>query len=139
MAPGEVGVLPVHATSDGPQRHKSKSKRTRSSNALLTSESSPNDQLHNASAGSPAMTSTHNCRPGQSPRTNSAPAIPLPRTHPPAAETNSSQNYSHRDSVASIKDDPFFRNYQTPQSVSLARELKSASYSSNTRGDDRVD
>lgn len=38
---------------------------------------------------------------------------------------------SIRDSVASIKDDPFFRNYQTPQSVSLARELRSASHNSN--------
>ncbi|KAH6722168.1 ras guanine nucleotide exchange factor domain-containing protein [Leptodontidium sp. MPI-SDFR-AT-0119] len=37
--------------------------------------------------------------------------------------------YVHRDSVASIKDDPFFRNYQTPNSVSLARELRSATYS----------
>ncbi|KAL2073378.1 hypothetical protein VTL71DRAFT_10702 [Oculimacula yallundae] len=37
--------------------------------------------------------------------------------------------YAHRDSVASIKDDPFFRNYQSPNSVSLARELRSASYS----------
>jgi hypothetical protein len=136
MAPSEVGVFPVHATSDDPQRHKSKSKRTRSSNSLLTSESSPNDQLHNASTGSPVMTSIHNFRPGQSPRTNLAPVIPLPKTHPPAAETNSCQNYSHRNSVASIKDDPFFRNYQTPQSVSLARELKSASYSSNVHGDE---
>jgi hypothetical protein len=41
--------------------------------------------------------------------------------------------------VTSIKDDPFFRNYQTPQSVSLAKELRSASYSSNGRDDDGVD
>jgi hypothetical protein len=35
--------------------------------------------------------------------------------------------------VASIKDDPFFRNYQTPNSVSLARELRSATYSERMR------
>lgn len=33
---------------------------------------------------------------------------------------------NQRDSVASLKDDPFFRNYQTPHSVSLSRELRSA-------------
>jgi hypothetical protein len=37
--------------------------------------------------------------------------------------------YSHRDSIASIKDDPFFKNYQSPHLVSLARELRSATYS----------
>ena len=36
--------------------------------------------------------------------------------------------YHPRDSVASIKDDPFFRHYQTPQSVSQGRELMAATY-----------
>ncbi|KAK0107315.1 hypothetical protein ONS95_004009 [Cadophora gregata] len=40
--------------------------------------------------------------------------------------------YVHRDSVASIKDDPFFKNYQTPHSVSLGRELRSATYANAT-------
>ena len=53
--------------------------------------------------------------------------------HPPpkllAAADDDFDAYSHRDSVTSIKDDPFFRNYQSPHSVSLARELRSATYS----------
>jgi hypothetical protein len=36
--------------------------------------------------------------------------------------------YRPRDSVASIKDDPFFHHYQTPQSVSLNREMMTATY-----------
>lgn len=49
--------------------------------------------------------------------------------------------YSPRDSVSSIKDDPFFRNYQSPHSVSLGRELTSASheYSKSLRDDDDDD
>lgn len=37
-------------------------------------------------------------------------------------------SHSHRGSIASIKDDPFFRNYQSPQSISLAKELRSATH-----------
>jgi hypothetical protein len=44
-------------------------------------------------------------------------------------------DYNIRDSVTSIKDDdPFFRNYQTPQSVGITRELSSAKYSSYNEG-----
>ena len=58
---------------------------------------------------------------------SSAP-LPLARiTEQPPFEDNL-RAYVHRDSVASIKDDPFFKNYQTPHSVSLARELRSATY-----------
>lgn len=36
--------------------------------------------------------------------------------------------YNVRDSVVSIGNDSFFRNYQSPQSLSLTRELRSATY-----------
>lgn len=37
------------------------------------------------------------------------------------------KQHVYRDSVFSLRDDPFFRNYTTPQSEVLARELRSAS------------
>ncbi|KAI1003312.1 hypothetical protein K3495_g4896 [Podosphaera aphanis] len=64
-------------------------------------------------------------RPDLVPRTASAPLIPsscntTPWTHGEDAIDN------HRNSVASIVDDPFFRNYTSPQTVSLGRDLKAA-------------
>ena len=43
--------------------------------------------------------------------------------------------HSQRDSLKSIRDDPFFRNYQSPHSVSLARELRYARYSERLRSE----
>ena len=50
------------------------------------------------------------------------------REHDPDDHHPHRPEYRPRDSVASIKDDPFFRHYQTPQSVSLGRELMAATY-----------
>lgn len=44
--------------------------------------------------------------------------------------------YEKRGSIASVQDDPFFRNYQSPHSVSLAKELRSANNSDLFRHDD---
>jgi len=60
-------------------------------------------------------------------RTHSAPLVPLFEAKPlPAGKE--ADTHTPRDSIASIKDDPFFRHYQSPHSVSLARELRSAIY-----------
>ena len=47
---------------------------------------------------------------------------------PTSSDRPQRPQYRSRDSVASIKDDPFFRHYQTPHSVSLGRELMAATY-----------
>ena len=93
-------------------------------------------------------------RPGLASRTSSAPAIPQSQRvsrpgggddddddehlddendddehhSPTSSDRPQRPEYRSRDSVASIKDDPFFRNYQTPHSVSLGRELMAATY-----------
>jgi hypothetical protein len=151
MAPGETGVLPVHPTSDGLQRHKSKSKNPRSSNSSRnddttrdrtsrTSTTSSSTAVsstygdrasrNSTTSSATAIDSAHSSRPGPNPRANSSPTLPFSKAHDLHAY--------NRESVASVADDPFFRNYQTPQSVSLARELRSASYSTNTHEDDTV-
>lgn len=124
IASGEVGVLPIHTPSDGIQRHKSKSKRTKSSNPLRASDPPRSDRTPKA----PTVSDLHGSRPGAKPRTNSAPSVSISKTQPASESTGNQHSYSYRDSVTSIKDDPFFRNYQTPQSISLARELRSASH-----------
>ena len=48
--------------------------------------------------------------------------------HQPAADRPQRPEYRPRNSIASIKDDPFFRHYQTPHSVLLGRELMAATY-----------
>jgi len=141
MASGEVGILPIHTSSDGLQRHKSKTKRTKSSNPLRTSDPPHSDRTSKASSttsGTGSSTS-HTSKPGPNTRTNSAPSLPLNKAQLSIDSSNNFHPSSFRDSVASIKDDPFFRNYQTPQSVSLAKELRSATYSSHARDDNSVD
>ena len=121
----EVGLLPA----------RTKSKRTRSSN--------PSRDSHHgerASKGSPTSTSLtpRTSRPSLASRTSSAPLVPV-NNHPKLlADDDDFDAYSHRDSVASIKDDPFFRNYQSPHSVSLARELRSATYSQQRVRDEEL-
>ncbi len=140
MASGEVGVLPIHKSSDGLQRHKSKSKRTKSSNLLRASDPPYSDRTSKASSASGTGSSTPQAsRPGPNSRTHSAPSLPLNKVPFSTEPINNLHPSSYRDSVASIKDDPFFRNYQTPQSVSLAKELRSASYSSHGRDDSGLD
>jgi hypothetical protein len=112
----EVGLLPA----------RTKSKRTRSSN-------SSRDPHHGerASKASPTSGSStpRTSRPSLASRTSSAPLVPVSSQPKLLSTDDEFDAYSHRDSVASIKDDPFFRNYQSPHSVSLAKELRSATYS----------
>ncbi|CZT08758.1 related to aimless RasGEF (aleA) [Rhynchosporium graminicola] len=79
------------------------------------------------------LSSVSNATPRTSPRPslphrNSAPLTSARIAEQPPLEGDL-RAYIHRGSVSSIKDDPFFRNYQSPTSVSLARELRSATYS----------
>ena len=141
LASGEVGVLPINSTSDNLQQHKSKSKRTRSSNALRASEPPRSDRMSKASTtSSGTITSSSNVsRYSQKPRTNSTPNIPLGNSQSSSESNSNPFSDNYRDSVASIKDDPFFRNYQTPQSVLLAKELRLASRPSNSKDDAELD
>ena len=121
----EVTLLPA----------RTKSKRTRSSN-------SSRDPHHGerASKASPTSNSStpRTARPSLATRTSSAPLVPV-TSHPKLlADDDDFDAFSHRDSVASIKDDPFFRNYQSPHSVSLARELRSATYSHQRLRDEEL-
>ena len=122
-----------HEVSLLPQR--TKSKRTRSSN----SSKDPNrgDRKTNASPTNPTNSTPRTSRPSLSSRTTSAPVLPAINIKNPNLLSHDddadSDLYSIRDSVASLKDDPFFRNYQNPTSVSLARELRSATHSERMR------
>jgi hypothetical protein len=116
----EVSLLPS----------RSKSKRTRSSNT--SRESSRRD--HTAKSPTSTSSTPRTTRPSLgATRTASAPLVPLSRDTDHVIIGEELDPFSQRDSVASIKDDPFFRNYQSPHSVSLARELRSATYSERLR------
>jgi hypothetical protein len=116
VAMEEVGLLP----------HRTKSKRTRSSN----SSRDPNrgDRPTKASPTASNSTPRSTARPSLTNRTNSAPLVPATTDSNLLSVEDDFDAYSHRESVVSIKDDPFFRNYQSPHSVSLSRELRSATY-----------
>ncbi|KAG4431249.1 hypothetical protein IFR05_013271 [Cadophora sp. M221] len=104
-----------------PERTRSKRERTsKGSRGAERTIKIPSTVLSNA-------TPRTSLRPGLASR-NSAPLASARIAEQPPFEDDL-RAYVHRDSVASIKDDPFFRNYQTPNSVSLARELRSATYS----------
>lgn len=120
----EVSLLPA----------RTKSKRTRSSN------SSRDPHHERASKASPTTTSStpRSTRPNHASRTNSAPLVPMISPPKLLADDDDFDVYSHRDSVTSIKDDPFFRHYQSPQSVSLARELRSATYTQHNLRDEAL-
>jgi hypothetical protein len=80
------------------------------------SNRSPKSSTSNSTPRSP--------RPGASPRTASAPLLPLLKdTNPQTADDDL---YKHRGSVVSILDDPFFKHYDSPQSVNLSKEMRSA-------------
>ena len=114
---------------------RTKSKRTRSSN------SSRDHHYHErASKASPTTTSStpRSPRPNLASRTSSAPLVPVISSPPKLLAEDDFDEHSLRDSIASIKDDPFFRHYQSPQSVSLARELRSATYSQNNLRDEAL-
>lgn len=117
-----VGVLPA----------RSKSKRTRSSNPSRTETTTPRGDRGTTTTTTP-LTSTspipRSSRPGAVSRTISAPLVPLSKESSNITPGEDDFDaYGLRESVASIRDDPFFRNYQSPNSVSLTRELKSATY-----------
>jgi hypothetical protein len=104
--------------------HRNKSKRGRSN--------------HTTNPSPTSSTSTpRTARPSLSSRTSSAPLLTATKVKTPDLLSDEGDVdvdlYSIRDSVTSIKDDPFFRNYQTPNSVYLARELRSATYSERVR------
>ncbi|KAH8590271.1 ras guanine nucleotide exchange factor domain-containing protein [Bisporella sp. PMI_857] len=115
----EVSLLPSYAQS----------KRRRSSSSR---DKHHREQGSKTSPSSPRSSS----RPSLSSRTSSAPLVPLSKELPKLTTIEDEFNtFNFRDSVSSIKDDPFFRNYQTPQSVSLARELRVAAYNTDNSRD----
>jgi hypothetical protein len=128
----EVGVLP----------QRTKSKRTRSSNSSRDPNRGERERSANVSPTISNSTPRSTARPSLASRTSSEPLLPAIKVKNPnlnhpnllsGEDDVDADLYSIRDSVASIKDDPFFRNYQSPSSVSLARELRSATYSGRLR------
>ncbi|KAF7873945.1 hypothetical protein EAF04_002617 [Stromatinia cepivora] len=130
------------------------SKRSKSSNPLRTDSQRIHRSSRALSVSPPSAGASTTfglrSRPGLGSRTASAPFVPLSRGSGSGSldprfsttiEDDSEEGLdlharSYRDSVASIKDDPFFRNYQSPSSVSLARELRSATHSDRSHDDD---
>jgi len=110
--------------------NRTRSKRTKPSNSAKESQ-----RGESLSKALPATTSStpRSARPNLTARTSSAPLVPLAKDPKLSIADDEFDEYHHRDSVASLKDDPFFRNYQSPDSVSIARELRSAAYSERLR------
>jgi hypothetical protein len=105
---------------------RSRSKRIRSAHP-----SSDPFRGHLATTASPSSPTTtpRAARPGLAARANSAPLVPLLSKDPEPLDAEPPLDvYVQRGSVTSIKDDPFFRNYQSPHGASLARELTSATH-----------
>ncbi|PQE21021.1 hypothetical protein CJF32_00005450 [Rutstroemia sp. NJR-2017a WRK4] len=115
------------------------SKRTQSTNPLRTESHRAQRSPRTLSVSPPSIPTTigPRTRPGLGSRTSSAPLTTGGIVDPKfsTAREDDSDGRSYRDSVASIKDDPFFRNYQSPHSVSLARELRSATYEEHSHND----
>lgn len=113
----ETSVLPA----------RSKSKRTRSS--TTSRESSRRD--HSLRPPSSNSSTSHATRPKLAgTRTASAPLVPLSRDLNLRRIGDESNALNQRAPAASLKDDPFFGNSPPPpQSVTLARELRSAASS----------
>ncbi|KAA8565313.1 hypothetical protein EYC84_011035 [Monilinia fructicola] len=109
------------------------SKRSKSSNPLRTDSQRFQRSARTLSVSPPSIgasvTFGLRSRPGLGSRTASAPFVPL-------RSGTASAHEAIEILFASIKDDPFFRNYQSPNSVSLARELRSATYSDRSHDDD---
>ncbi|KAH6682938.1 ras guanine nucleotide exchange factor domain-containing protein [Halenospora varia] len=112
-----VGLLPAHTKLTRPRVKTSRAQR---------SEGSPQASPTTSPASSSAT--PRSARPAYSTRTNSAPLVPS-RTQATPDIDDEPNLYSHRESFASVQDDPFFENYRSPRSVSLAKELRSAAYS----------
>jgi hypothetical protein len=130
------------SSSEPPPDHRNHNTSTSTSNSNSNPKSDPRGErtLSNPSPAAVARAA----RPSVTSRTSSAPSIPQSRDdasqldddnrphdededdHDPGRAAR--PDYRSRDSVASIKDDPFFRHYQTPQSMSMGRELMSATY-----------
>lgn len=110
-------------------------KRSRSKRG--PSVSSGREKPRRDSATSPKALRSQASRPSLTTRTSSAPLVPQSESKRSSTSGRKKEADIHvqRDSVASIKDDPFFKHYQTPHSVSLARELKSAIHE-ETQGDE---
>lgn len=107
--------------------------RTKSKRSLKSSkEPRGGDNSIPASPSTPNTNPRTSVRPGLATRISSAPLLPRTSEHTLSVDEDLDV-YSPRDSIASIKDDPFFRNYQSPQSISLARELRSATNSERMR------
>lgn len=112
-----------------PSPSRTKSKRTRSSQ----SKDGHRERLQKKSSSPNSTPPRSTTRPSLASRTASAPLVPSLLDHKVEILGFESDGHNHRDSITSIKDDPFFRNYQSPQSVSLARELISATHTQKLR------
>ncbi|KAL3417775.1 RasGEF domain-containing protein [Phlyctema vagabunda] len=97
-------------------------------------------QSHGRTTPNSTHSTPRSAHPALVTRTLSAPQRSA-RPPPPVTDIveEDAQPYTDRDSIASIKDDPFFRNYQSPDTVLLTRELRSATYLDALHGADEED
>ena len=126
---------PKHKSSSSTKSDSKHHHQTRSSN----SKERQRDRLRKKSI-TPDSTTTippsPSSRPGILERTASAPPVSSKREPLITIIGTGSDGHAHRDSISSIRDDPFFKNYQTPHAISLARELRAATtQSEHTRNE----
>lgn len=139
MAPAHsldtVSAVNPFAKLDSSRTHR------RNSSTVSPSDPVPYSEQHSSrsSISQPFATNTTAARRPSNARTLSAPNVSPGKTRSSYISFDDEEEaYSFRDSVTSIKDDPFFRNYQNPQSVSLAQELRSVGYRSVARSDGQM-
>ncbi|KAH8811818.1 ras guanine nucleotide exchange factor domain-containing protein [Xylogone sp. PMI_703] len=126
----EVGFMPAP----------SQSRHTRSSNPTQpdSRRGDPSIRTSTTSSSSPSATATTSRTPGPSNSVGLSPT-PIPITTEPQLlnpKVETAKFHQYRDSVTSIKDDPFFRNYQSPHTEFLSRELRTASYAERMEEED---
>lgn len=91
-------------------------------------------------SASTSSSSPWSAQPGAAPRTASAPLVRLSKDGIQHADNSSLYSFETRDSLGSIRDDPFFKNYQTPKLANISREMRSLAPGGSTRitGDNSV-
>jgi hypothetical protein len=108
-------------------------RRAQSREPPASSKSNSSSNTNATSNANSKSTPRSAARPSTVTRTSSAPLAPSSDREPKFLSFDADFNVEKRGSVASVQDDPFFRHYQSPNSVSLAKELRSATYSNHFR------
>lgn len=103
---------------------------SRPSNPPLRHPSSSSQATKNLREYAGSTQKTITTAPSPAPRTNSSSntlGVSINRENASLSRSPAAHANAYRESFLSLKDDPFFRNYTSPQSEVLAKELRSLS------------